>query len=117
MEAGRREAGRREQTANRVNASHLERLLERQLRKDARKPSGEHRLPRAGRARQQKVVPARGRQLESAPGTFLAPYVGEVGTAHSVTSVRRADGGGLEGAAEVGARLGEVLDRNGLDPR
>ena len=104
------------QAGDRVNARHLERLLDRQLREDAREPAGEHRLPRAGRACEEKVVPARRRQLERATGALLAPHVGEVGTSRSVAPFRRDDGAGLEGAAQVGARLGEVLDRDRLDP-
>ena len=69
-----------------------------------------------GRAREQKVVPARRRQLERATGALLAPHVGEVGTSRSVAPFRPDDGARLEGAAQVGARLGEVLDRNRLDP-
>ena len=69
-----------------------------------------------GRAREQKVVPASRRQLESATGALLAPHVGEVGTPRSVAPFRRDDGAGLEGAAQVSACLGEVLDRDRLDP-
>ena len=105
-----------EQAGNRVNTGYLERLLERQLREDPWQPSGEHRFSRPGRARHQKVVPARRRQLESASSAFLAAHVGEVGTARSVAPFRRADGARLESAAQVGARLSEVFDRNRLDP-
>ncbi len=106
-----------QQAGDRVNAGHLERLLDRKLREDARKPASEHRLPCPGRARKQKVVPARRRQLERPSGALLAPDVGEVGTPISVAPFRRDDGAGLEGAAQVGARLGEVLDRDRLDSR
>jgi hypothetical protein len=99
-----------------VNTGHLERLLDRQLREDAREPAGNHGLPRARRAREQKVVPARRRQLERAPCALLAPHVREVRTPRSVPPFRRNDGARLEGAAQIGARLGEVLNRNRLDP-
>ena len=51
-------------------------------------PAGKHRLPRPGRAGEEKVVPARRRQLERATGALLAPHVGEVGPARSVASGR-----------------------------
>ena len=55
--------------------------------------------------------PARARD-----GALLAAHIGEVGTARSVALVRRDDGARLEGAAQVGARLGEVLTGIGSIP-
>ena len=110
-------SARWEQTGDRVNPGHLERLLDRQLREDAGESSGEHRLPRPGWAREQEIVPARRRQLESATGALLAAHIGEVGTAPAVAPFRRDDGPRLESAAQVGARLGEVLDGDRFDSR
>ena len=47
-------------------------------RQDPGQPPGEHRLADPRRAREQQVVPARGRDLEHAPRALLAADVGEV---------------------------------------
>ena len=56
------------------------------------------------------------RDLERTAGSLLAVDVGEVGPGDRSDAVPRWDGLGLELAAEVGDRLGEVPDRHRLDP-
>ena len=67
------------EAGDRVDPRDLERGVGVERRQDPRQAAREHRLPRAGRAAEEDVVPARGRQLERAPGAFLAAHVGEVG--------------------------------------
>src|SRR6187431_1971514 len=69
---------RRQESSDRMDPCHLERLLPRQPGQDPRKAAREHRLPGAGRSREKDVVPAGGRDLESAPCALLATHVGEV---------------------------------------
>ena len=66
---------------DRVDPRHLERGIGVERRQDPRQAPREHRLPRAGRAAEEEVVPARSSQLERATGAFLAAHVREVGDA------------------------------------
>jgi hypothetical protein len=66
------------ETGDTVNASDLQRLLERRRRQDPRKPAGEHRLSHPWRPDHQQVMAPGGRDLQRAPGIGLAPDVGEV---------------------------------------
>ena len=107
---------RREEPGDRVDARDLEGRLVVEGREDSRQAAREHRLPGAGRAGEEEVVPAGRRDLEGPPGALLAAHVGEVGEAQR----RRAAAPvgqplGLLLAAQVADRLDEVADRHGLD--
>ncbi len=108
---GRQDAG------DRVDARHLERRLVAEQRQDPRQPPGEHRLAGPGRAGEQQVVSARGRDLERAPRTLLAAHVGEVGYVGERLEVvgRRRQLGRPALAAQVRDRLGEVAHPHRLD--
>ena len=69
----------RQRPRDRVDARHLERLVSRQRRQDARQPPREHRLARSRRAGEQHVVPAGRGELERPPPALLAAHLGEVG--------------------------------------
>ena len=107
------------ETGDRVDPRHLERGVGVERRQDPRQAARKHRLPRAGRAAEEDVVPARGGQLERAPGAFLPADVREVGRRAGAVAVRRKRRLGLqlELAAQVGGRLGEVPDRDRGDAR
>ncbi len=107
------------ETGDRVDPRHLERGVGVERRQDPRQAPREHRLPRAGRAAEEEVVPARSRQLERASGAFLATHVREVGHRGGAMAVRRERRLGLELelAAQVRGRLGEVPDRDRGDAR
>ena len=70
-----------EEARDRVDARDLERLGARERRKDAGKPSREHRLPGARGPHEQEVVRPGRRDLERPPGALLAAHVSEVGGA------------------------------------
>ena len=57
---------------------HLDRLVQREWRQDAREATGEHRFPRARRPQHDHVVRPRGGDLERALGVGVTPDVGEV---------------------------------------
>jgi hypothetical protein len=67
-----------QQSYDRVDARHLERLRPCQRRKDSRQPPSEHRLAGSGGTCEQEVVGARAGDLESAPSSFLPAHVGQV---------------------------------------
>ena len=67
-----------EQARHRVDGGHLERLLERQGRQDAREAPRQQRLARTRRPAHQHVMPPGGGNLERAAGKGLAADVGEV---------------------------------------
>ena len=56
-----------DETGDRVDPRHLERGRGLERRQDAGQPAREHRLPRSGRAAEEEVVAAGGRELERAP--------------------------------------------------
>ena len=91
--------------------------LVREQRQDPGQPAGEHRLAGARRPREQQVVPARGRELERAPGALLTADVDEVGRRQvaDVAVPARRLGAASRLAAQVGDRLGEMPHRNRLD--
>src|SRR5216117_3873750 len=63
---------RSEQAHDAVNLRGLERLLQRQRRKDGREPLGEHRFAGAGRANEQDVVTACSGNFEGTLDRFLS---------------------------------------------
>ena len=69
----------REQPGDGVDPHHLERLARLERRQDRRQPARRASSCPSGRAREQKVVTAGGRELERAPGALLAADVGQVG--------------------------------------
>ena len=75
---GQAAASRAEQARHRVDRRRLERLVEGQRRQDRRHAPRHHRLAGAGRADEQHVVPAGGRDLERAARERLALDVGEI---------------------------------------
>ena len=109
----------REESRDRMDPRHLERLASHELREDPRKPAREHGLPRAWRSHQQQVVRADGCDLERTPGALLAAHVSEVrggdvlGRAVGKRLVPRR----LDLSAEVGHDLSEVTYRHRLDAR
>jgi hypothetical protein len=66
------------ETSNAPDGRGLERLLERERRKDAGDPAGKHRLSAAGRAQHQDVVAPAGCDLERPLGVGLTADLGEV---------------------------------------
>ena len=70
-----------DESRDRVDSRHLERVGGVERRQDPRQPAREHGLPGAGRAAEEDVVPTRRGQLERSPRTFLSAYVGEIGCA------------------------------------
>ena len=104
----------RQRSGDGVDARHLERLVPRQRRQDARQPPSEHRLARSRRAREQHVVLSRGRELESPAAALLTAHLGEVGQERLLELVaagRRGERNVLL-APEVGDRLGQVVHRD-----
>jgi hypothetical protein len=71
-------AGLGEEPSDGVDGGHLQRLFERERRKDGGQPASEHGLARAGRADHQEVVGAGGGDLEGAAGPVLPADVGEI---------------------------------------
>jgi len=110
-------ARRREQACDRVDARDLQRSRVVEQRQDPGQPAGEHRLPDAGWAREQNVVPSRGRQLERTPCAGLPADVGQVGRCDGRRGRKLVRRGRSTFAAEVGDRLGEVTHRYRLDAR
>ena len=72
-------APRRQRAGDGVDARHLERLVPRQRRQDARQPAPEHRLARSRRAGEQHVVLSGGGELERAAAALLPAHLGEIG--------------------------------------
>jgi hypothetical protein len=101
-----------------VDARHLESLRPRQRRKDPWKPAGEHRLAGSGRAQQQEVVRAGGRDLERTPRPLLTSQVREVGCGGAVDRglVDRLEARCVDPPAEVLDDLVEMRHGDGLDP-
>src|SRR6266550_410921 len=104
-----------DETGDRMDSRHLERLLLLQRRQDSWQPAGEHRLARSRRASEQQVVTAGSCQLECTPSAFLAADIRKIewppprlAVAHDV--LRR-----LELSAEVRDRIGKVAHSDGLD--
>ena len=103
------------QTGDRVDPGDLERCLGVERRQDAGQSSREHRLADPRRPGEEEVVPARGGDLQHAPGSTLSTHVPEIG--------RLGNGRGPRGqrlwwsalAAEVRHRLDQVVDRDGFD--
>ena len=108
---------RRKQSRHRVDPCHLERLVDRESRKDPGKTAGEHRLACPRRTGEQEIVPPGRRDLECAPCAFLSANVCEVraGRGGLGSWLRRLPW--LELASEVGAGLGEMAEWYRLDPR
>ena len=67
-----------EKPAHAPHHGHLDRLVQRERRQDAREATGEHGLPRARRPEHDHVVRPRGGDLERALGVGVTPDVGEV---------------------------------------
>ena len=107
----------REQARDGMDARDLERLVLGERRQDPRQPAGEHRLARAGRSGEEKVVPPGRGDLERSPRAFLAPDVAEIGRRGRVAvRRRRLVRRRIALAAQIRDGLGEVPDRDGLDP-
>ena len=100
-----------------VDPRHLERLVARERRQDARQAATEHRLARARRPGEENVVLARGGELERPPPALLAPHLREIGHERLLELVASRRGGerDLLLAAEVGDRLREVVDGDDVD--
>ncbi len=83
------------------------------------KTAGEHRLARAGRAREKQVVTAGRGDLERAPGAFLAADIREIGNAgeHLEVVLGRRRLRRLVLAAEIRDRLAEMPHSDRLDAR
>jgi hypothetical protein len=106
-----------EQTCDRVDTCDLESLLASERRKHSWEPTGEHRLPGAGRPDEQEVVGAGCCNLERTTGPFLAPDLRQVRSRAACESLLRqwVERRRLDLSAEVGNGLGECPDRHGLD--
>ena len=103
-------------TAGRLDESDLERFVARQRRQNPRKAAREHGLARAGRADEQKIVPAGRGELERALGRELTAHVGEIGNG-SCNGPRGNDFSAQprRGAARQFGRLAQVGHGKGLD--
>ena len=99
-----------------MNPRHLERLLEREHRKDPRQTAREHCLPGSRRTGQEQVVTPRRRKLERPPGPLLPMHVREIRIRPVHAGSNRLDWRRLERPPQVGARLREVTDRHRFDP-
>ena len=79
-ERPRREQSRtcRDQPRDRMHGRHLHRFVLGERRQNAGQPSRHHGLSGAGRADQERVVAARGRDLQRPPGQQLTMHVREV---------------------------------------
>ena len=99
-----------------MDPGHLERRGFVERRQEPGQPPREHGLAGAGRATEQEVVPSGGRDLERATRPLLAADVGEIRAGQRSDAVSGRDGLGLELAAEIRDRLGQVPDRHRLDP-
>ncbi len=67
-----------QRSGHRMDRRAFQRFLERERRQNARQPPGQHRLPGAGRAGQEQVVTAGGRDFERTPGKQLPTDVREI---------------------------------------
>jgi hypothetical protein len=105
-----------DQSRDRVDPRHLERVLLLERRQDAGQPTREHRLPGAGRPAEEEVVPPGRRDLERAPRPLLPADVRQVGRPPHGTAVSEHELGRLQRAAQVLRGVGEVVDADGLDP-
>ena len=101
-----------------VDARHLQRLLERHVRQNARQAARHHRLAAARRADHQHVVPARCGDFQRALGAPLAAHVGKVIRRHMRTHHLRVGHGlfRLDGprAAQTVDRLLQMRNRQDL---
>jgi hypothetical protein len=113
--AGHERVAGRKQPCHGVDPGNFQRLLERQPRKDAGQPPREHRLARARRAGQQQIVAACGGELKGPAAPLLAAHVPQIRLAARCPGCIGLDGRRLEPPAQIGARLGEVADGDGLD--
>ena len=68
----------RKRASNRVNRGAFQGLIERERRQDCAQAPRHHRFARAGRARQQQVVPASRRDFQCAAREELPPDIGEI---------------------------------------
>ena len=104
---------------DRVDPGHLERLVPRQRRQNARQPPAEHRLARSGRSCHEHVVLSRCRELERTAPALLAPHLGQVGQVRLLELVRarRSRERDLLLATQVGNCLGEVVHGHRVDAR
>ena len=109
----------RQRAGDGVDAGHLERLVPRQRRQDAREPPPEHRLAGSRRACEQDVVLSRRRELERAAPALLAAHLGEVGQERLLELVASGRSGERDVllAPQVGDRLGQVVHRDDVDAR
>ena len=110
-----RTAGR-QQSGDGVDPRDLERLLRRETGQDAGKPTREHRLPRARRAREQEIVAPGSCDLERAPPTLLATDVFEIGMRDGGRAVGlRLERGRLAFAPQIRHGFREMAKRHRLD--
>jgi len=110
---------RLEQAGDRVDPGHLERLDVVERRQDPREAARKHRLPGSRRSGEQEVVRAGRGDLERAPRALVAPHVRKIGLwrwREYAVPVRRVVGRRLALASQESHRLGEVCERNRLDP-
>ncbi len=73
-----------DQAGHRMHHRGLEQLARRQRRQQARQALGQHRLARARRSDEQKVVPAGRGDLQRPLGALLAAHVAQVGNGRAV---------------------------------
>ena len=103
---------RADQPRDRMNRRGFERLVEGQWRKDPGHAPGHHGLAGSRRTDKQRVVTARGRHFQRAPGERLSDHVGEV----AITAVGKCHRGRKRRFAiasrivQCGDRLGERTD-------
>ncbi len=109
--------------AERPDAADLQRGLLVEVGQEAGEPLGEHRLPRAGRAEQEHVVPARGRDHERLHGLLVADHVAQAGLRRLRApdrprrSAPRGRGRTGVGLLRLRLELGAVVDRRIPQPR
>ena len=107
-----------QQACDRVDSRHLERLVRRQARQDARKTLGQHGLADSRWSRKQEVVATRCGELERTLRALLPAHVREIPTRRlGPAPVRRLDRRRIPLTAEVRDGLGEVPNGDRLDSR
>ena len=104
----------RQRAGDGVDAGHLERLVPRERRQDARQPPPEHRLARSRRSREEDVVLSRCRELQCSAPALLAAYLCEVGQERLLELVASRWSGERDVllAPQIRDRLGQVVHRD-----
>ncbi len=105
----------RDEAGDGMDTRHLERLGRLEGGQDARESTGEHRLARSRRPREEEIVPSCCGDLERAPRAFVTAHLGKIrqpALGRCSVSLLPVE---LRLAAQVGHRFREVPHRDRLD--